>query len=77
MKFPDDTQVGLNGLDDIMAELYDEGMTANHSTAEEIIKRLEEKKNYIPDSERVRREYAYALLKEYRKYLKDRSCASS
>jgi predicted transcriptional regulator len=73
LKFPDDTQVGLNGLDDIMAELYAEDMTATDKTAEEIIKRLEEKKNYIPDSERVRREYVYALLREYRKYVKDRS----
>jgi hypothetical protein len=56
-----------------MAELHAEDMRATDKTAEEIIKRLEERKNYIPGSERVRREYAYALLKEYRKYLKDRS----
>jgi hypothetical protein len=73
LTFPDDTQVGLNGLDCIMAELYTEGMKATDETAEEIIKRLEEEKNYIPESERVRKEYAYALLREYRKYLKDRS----
>ncbi len=73
LTFPDDTQVGLNGLDDIMAELYAEDMKATDKAAEEIIKRLEEKKNYIPESERVRREYAYALLREYRKYIKDRS----
>jgi hypothetical protein len=73
LTFPDDTQVGLNGLDAIMAELYTEDMKATDETAEEIIKRLEEKNNYIPESERIRREYAYALLREYRKYLKDRS----
>ena len=73
LTFPDDTQVGLNGLDDIMAELYNEDMKATDKTAEEIIKRLEGKKNYIPESERVRREYAYALLREYRSYVKDRS----
>ena len=56
-----------------MAELYTEDMKATDEAAEEIIKRLEEKKNYIPESERIRREYAYALLREYRKYLKDRS----
>jgi hypothetical protein len=65
--------VGLNGLDDVMAELYAEDMKATDEAAELIIKRLEEKKNYIPGSERVRREYAYALLREYRKYVKDRS----
>ena len=56
-----------------MAELYAENTKATDKTAEEIINRLEEKNNYIPESERVRREYAYALLREYRKYLKDRS----
>jgi hypothetical protein len=73
LTFPDDTQVGLDGLDGIMAELHAEEMKPTDETAEEIIKRLEEKKNYIPESERVRREYAYVLLREYRKYLKDRS----
>ncbi len=56
-----------------MAELYAEDMKPTDETAEEIIKRLEEKKNYIPDSERVRGEYTYALLREYRNYIKDRS----
>lgn len=65
--------MALNGLDDVMAELYAEDMKATDETAEEIIKRLEERKNYIPDSERVRREYAYALLGEYRRYVRDRS----
>jgi vacuolar-type H+-ATPase subunit H len=73
LKFPDDTQVAVIGLDDIMAELYYEGRKEADETAEEIIKRLESKRNYIPSSERARREYAYALLREYRKYLKDRS----
>jgi hypothetical protein len=72
LTFADDTQVGLNGLDDVMAELCAEDMEATDKTAEEIITRLEKRKNYIPESERVRREYAYALLREYRKYLKDR-----
>jgi hypothetical protein len=73
LKFPDDTQVSVVGLDDIMAELYSEHRNATDETAEEIIKRLEARKNYIPSSERARKEYAYALLKEYRKYLRDRS----
>jgi predicted transcriptional regulator len=73
LKFPDDTQVGVLGLDDIMAALYAEGRKATDETAEEIINRLEAKKNYIPSSERARREYAYVLLKEYRTYVKERS----
>jgi len=55
-----------------MAELYTEGRKPTEETAEEIIQKLEEKKNFIPSSERVRRQYAYALLREYRNYLKDR-----
>jgi hypothetical protein len=60
------------GLDDIMAQLCAEGRKATNETAEEIIDSLEAKGNYIPSSERVRKEYAYVLLKEYREYLKDR-----
>ena len=73
MSFPDDIQVRVYGLDEILADLYSEGRQANEKTAEEIINRLEAKKNYIPSSDRVRREYAYILLKEYRKYVKDRA----
>ncbi|HJX34462.1 MAG TPA: hypothetical protein VJ373_04730 [Desulfatiglandales bacterium] len=58
-----------------MAEIYSEGRKANNDTAEEIIKRLEERKNYIPSSERVRREYAYVLLREYRNYVKERGAS--
>ncbi|NTV34709.1 MAG: hypothetical protein HGA50_15645 [Deltaproteobacteria bacterium] len=56
-----------------MAELYAEGRKAIDETAEEIIKRLEVKNNYVPSSDRVRKEYAYVLLKEYRTYVKERS----
>jgi len=73
LKFFDDTQVGVIGLDDIMAELYAEGRKATDETAEEIIKRLEARNNYISSSERVRKEYTYVLLNEYRAYVKDPS----
>lgn len=73
MRFPDDTQVGVMGLDEIMAALYAEGRKAVDETAEEIINRLEDRKNYIPSSDRVRREYAFVLLREYRAFIKDRS----
>ena len=56
-----------------MAELYAEGREATNETAEEIIERLEAKKNFIPSSKDVRRKYAFALLKEYLNYMKDRS----
>ena len=73
LEFPDDTQVAVVGLDHVMAELHSEGRKATEETAEEIILRLEAKKNYIPSSERARKEYAYVLLKEYRKYVKEHS----
>ena len=76
LKFSDDTQVGVIGLDDIMAQLHAEGKKATDETAEEIIKRLEARNNYIPSSERTRAEYAYILLKEYRTYVKERSGGS-
>jgi len=56
-----------------MADLYAEGKKATDETAEETIKRLEAKKNYIPSSYSVRKEYAYALLNKYRTYIEDRS----
>jgi hypothetical protein len=46
---------------------------ANDETAEEIIKRLEAHKNFIPSSDRARKEYRYLLLKEYREYIKNRA----
>ena len=52
---------------------YAEGRKANDETAQEIINRLEAKKNFIPSSYGVRREYAYVLMQEYRAYVNDRS----
>lgn len=73
LKFIDDTEIGVFGLDETLADLYSEGRQANDDTAEEIIKRLEAHKNYIPSSDRARKEYVYVLLKEYRKYLKSQT----
>jgi hypothetical protein len=73
LKFIDDTEAGVFGLDEIMAELYAEGRPANDETAEELIARLEAVKNYVPSSDRTRKDYAYVLLKEYRKYVKDQA----
>ena len=70
LTFLDDTQVAVNGLDEILTQLHAEGRQVDEGTAGEIIHRLEEAKNYIPSSARVRRDYAYVLLKEYRSFLK-------
>jgi hypothetical protein len=56
-----------------LANLYSEGRQANKETAEEIIKRLEAEKNYIPSSEFTRREYVYLLQKEYKEYIESRT----
>jgi hypothetical protein len=73
LKFLDDTQFSVFGLDETLADLYAEGRKANEETAEEILKRLEVMKNYIPESEAARREYRYVLLKEYRIYVKEQT----
>ena len=73
LSFLDDIEIRVNGLDEILADLYSEGRQANEETAKEIIDRLEAKKNYIPWSDRARKEYAYVLLKEYRKYVRNRT----
>jgi hypothetical protein len=67
LKFPDDTQIRVNGLNEILADLYSEGRQPNKETAEEILDRLEKNNNYIPPS--ARREYKSVLLKEYRDYV--------
>jgi hypothetical protein len=59
-----------------MAELYHENKKANDETVDEIIRRLEAKKNYIPSSERIRKEYSHVLLNEYRRFLKERADTS-
>ncbi|MBI5593721.1 MAG: hypothetical protein HY881_24985 [Deltaproteobacteria bacterium] len=56
-----------------MAELCAEDRKASYDTADEIIKRLKEKKNFIPSSVTVHREYAFVLLQEYRDYIQERS----
>jgi len=66
LRFPDGIQVRINGLDEIMAELYSEGRPPNQETAEELLDRLEKSNNYIPAS--ARQEYRSVLLKEYKDY---------
>lgn len=56
----------MTGLTEILAALHAEGRRADRETAEEIMTRLEAGKNHIPSSPLVRREYASALLDEYR-----------
>jgi hypothetical protein len=73
LNFPDGTQCGINGLDDILAYIYSKGRELTDQTAEEIINKLEAHKNYIPSSDKVRKEYSYVLLREYANYIKIQS----
>lgn len=69
LRFPDKTQVRVNCLDEVLAEVCSEGREPNKETAEEILNRLEKHNNYIPPS--ARWEYKSVLLKEYRDYVAD------
>ncbi len=69
LRFNDGTQAAVTGLHEIMAALYHEGREADGATADEIVRRLEEK-NYIPPSSR--REYRRLLLDAYREYVEGR-----
>ncbi len=71
LKFPDGSQVRVNGLTEILAGLHAEGRQADRETGEEILKRLEANKNFIPSSGRARTEYAHVLLGEYKQYLSE------
>ena len=73
LRFPDGTQIRVTGLNEILADLSSEGRQANGETAEEILHRLEAQKNFIPSSDRTRKEYAYVLIKEYIKYIAGRT----
>ena len=56
LRFPDGTQIRVTGLNEILADLSSEGKRANGETAEEIINRLEAQGNFIPSSDRTRKE---------------------
>jgi hypothetical protein len=70
LTFPDGTQSGVLGLDDIFAAVYSEGMAASADTAKEIVERLAAR-NYIAPS--VRQRYCDLVMEEYRKYIENRT----
>ena len=69
LRFIDGTQVAVNNLHEIMAELYSVGKEANKETVEEIIAGLEALGNYISSSEAIRREYRNILMEEYKEFV--------
>lgn len=76
LRFPDGTQVRVTGLSEVLADIYAEGRKANRETVEEIIARLEARKNFIPPSDRIRKEYAHVLRAEYLQYVNQRAGAT-
>jgi len=70
LTFPDGTQVGVMGLNEIMADMHAEGRQVSEETAHEIVKRLSEN-NYVTPS--FFTQYCEVLLNEYRQYVKARS----
>jgi len=70
LTFPDGSQVGVMGLNEIMADMYAEDRQVSEETAEEIVERLSEG-NYVTPS--FRRQYREVLKNEYRQYVKNRN----
>jgi len=66
LTFPDGSQVGVMGLNEILADMYAEGRIVSTETVEEIVERLSEK-NYITPS--FRQQYCDVLMDEYRRYV--------
>jgi hypothetical protein len=73
LTFSDGTHVQVNGLDQILAAMHTVGRQVNTDTAAEIVKRLRQK-NYIPSSDRL--EYEGLVLREYKKFVEDRTDCS-
>jgi hypothetical protein len=69
LTFPDGTQSGVFGLDEIFAAVYAEGRLVGPETTEEIVERLAAK-NYIAPSARQR--YCDLLVDEYGRYVENR-----
>ena len=69
LTFPEGTQSGVFGLDEILAAVYAEGRQVGPDTAEEIVERLAAK-NYIAPS--VRQRYCDLLIEEYGRYVENR-----
>ncbi|MFU8857990.1 MAG: hypothetical protein ACNA8S_13425 [Deferrisomatales bacterium] len=60
-----------------MAAVYSEGRPPSADTAEEIMKRLQILKNYVPSSSVVHREYAHVLFETYQGYVVERRQADT
>ncbi len=67
--FPDGSQAGVMGLEEIFEEAYRAGKAPDPSIAPGFVDRLSEK-NYVPPGQES--EYAEVVLKEYQKFVEVR-----
>jgi hypothetical protein len=72
LSFPDGSQIGVVGLDELFDDAHRDGKTPNPSVAIELVRRLS-KRNYIPSN--LLEEYGEVVLREYRKYCAGREGA--
>ena len=73
LTFPDGTQAGVFGLDEIFAAAFREGRPANAETAQEMVERLSVN-NYVAPS--VRQQYCDLVIEEYSTYVESRRANS-
>ena len=73
LTFPDGTQSGVFGLEEIFAAVCAEGRQVSADTTEEIVERLTAK-NYIAPT--VRQQYRDLLIEEYGRYVASRESSS-
>ena len=73
LTFPDGTQAGVFGLDEIFAAAFREGRPANGETAQEIVRRLSAE-NYVAPG--VGQQYCDLIIKEYSTYVESRRANS-
>lgn len=72
LSFPDGSQIGVIGLDELFDDAHREGRVPDLSVAIELVRQLSER-NYIPSN--LLEEYGEVVLREYRKYCAGREGA--
>ena len=69
LTFPDGSQAGVMGLDEIFEDAYGEGKTPDPSVSAGLVDRLSQK-NYIPPDQFT--QYEEVVLGEYRRFFEGR-----
>lgn len=64
--------MGLYGLKEVFEALYKEKEGSEKIPVEKALSMLESYGNYIPNSKEAKKEYASVILREYKKFLKEK-----